>query len=154
MRVASLLLSNRYNALVTAVALFHIKRTVVDAMLCYEGTNLNVYSSPRLKDSKLDREREIFHTKGLLKTTSASLWCSRDRSSTNLRTSSSKASLDLLKSSFPPLSLAEVHSARQDRVAPITPLNSEALKVELVCLPACARETARQTLPWQQLGIT
>ena len=134
MRVASLLLSNRYNARVTVVELFHIKRTIMEG---FGRTNLKVYSSPRLKGSKLDKEREVFHTNGLLKTTSASLWCSRHRSSTNLRISSSKASLDLLKSSFPPLSLAEVHSARQDSVAPIT---LEALKLWSLNRCTCLHE--------------
>lgn len=147
MRVASLLLSNRYYARVTVVGLFHIKRTMAQTS---KGTNLKVYSSPRLKGSKLDREREVFHTNGLLKTTSASLWCSRHTSSTNLRISSSKASLDLLKSSFPPLSLAEVHSARQDSVAPIIPLKLRSF--DLPC--SLPRETARQTLPWQQWVIS
>lgn len=101
--------------------LFQIKPTFT-VVTRLTQTHLNVYSSPRLSDSKFERESDVFHANGLLKMTSASLGWSRHRSSTYLRISSNNASLDLLKSNFPPLSLAEVHSARQDSVAPMAAL--------------------------------
>ena len=82
-------------------------------------SDLSSYSPPDLRDSKLDRLAGLLHTKGCLKTTRASRGLLLQRFSKYLTISRSRFSLVLLKSSFPALLLAEVHSTRLESVAPI-----------------------------------
>lgn len=73
------------------------------------------------------RLSEVFQTKGRLNVTEASRGCSLHNVSTYCRISRRSPSFALLKLSFPPLSLADVHSARLDNAAPISSSTAAAL---------------------------
>ena len=73
------------------------------------------------------RLSEVFQTKGRLNVTEASRGCSLHNVSMYCRISRRSPSFALLKSSFPPFSLADVHSARLDNAAPISSSTAAAL---------------------------